>query len=151
MIINKYKLLQNLHDTYCIIGVSKKHGLGVIAIRDIPIGINPLPITQEEMVLYLTERDLEDLPKEVVNRVKDLSIRVNGKYPINSLGLNGCGTRFYINHSENPNVSINKKYKGFGFVPFITLREIKKEEELFFNYKDTPGDNILNQFKFIKK
>ena len=44
-----------------------------------------------------------------------------------------------------------KKYKGFGFVPFITLREIKKEEELFFNYKDTPGDNILNQFKFIKK
>ena len=150
MIINKYKLLQNLHETYCTLGVSKKHGLGVIAIRDIPANVNPLPITQEEMALHLTEGDLEDLPKEVASRVRDLSIRVDGKYGVNSLGLNGCGVRFYINHSENPNVSVNKSYRGLGFMPFITLKEIKKGEELFFNYTDTPGDNILNQFKFIK-
>ena len=47
-------------------------------------------------------------------------------------------------------ISVNKGVVTKGYNPFITLRNIKKGEELFWNYKISNGDNILNQFKFIK-
>ena len=52
---NKYKLLKNLKETYCAFGVSKVHGVGVFAIRDIPIGIDPFPPVKPEKIIELAE------------------------------------------------------------------------------------------------
>ena len=38
--MNKQNLINNFNDIYCRIGVSQIHGVGVIAIRDIPKNIN---------------------------------------------------------------------------------------------------------------
>ena len=147
---SKYKLLKNLEQTYCGFGVSKVHGIGVIAIRDIPISINPFPLLLPEKVVNITEEELQALPKEIISKVKDIFISVNGIYQIYSLGLNQMGIRFYMNHSKNPNIAVNKKAFISGYYPFITLRKIEKGEELFWDYTTSSGDDVLNQFKFIK-
>ena len=150
MIINKYKLLENLENTYCIIGNSKVQGIGIIAIRDIPKGIDPLPIIIPEKVINLTEKDLETLPKEVADRVKELFIRNNKVYSVSSSGLNALGIIGYMNHSKEPNVDLNIGAFTGGYVPWITIKDIKKGEELFWDYTACYGDNLLNQFKFLK-
>ena len=150
MIINKYKLLQNLEETYCIIGSSKVQGVGIIAIRDIPKGVDPLPIIIPEKLINLTEEDLKTLPKEVVDRVKELFIRNNKVYSVSNSGLNGLGIIGYMNHSKEPNVALNIGAFTGGYVPWVTIKDIKKGEELFWDYTTCHGDNLLNQFKFLK-
>jgi|TARA_R100000501_G_C2604102_1_gene100379 SET domain-containing protein len=150
MIINKYKLLQNLEGTYCIMGSSKVQGVGIIAIRDIPKGVDPLPIIIPEKLINLTEEDLKTLPKEVVDRVKELFIRNNKVYSVSNSGLNGLGIIGYMNHSKEPNVALNIGAFNGGYVPWITIKDIKKGEELFWDYTTCHGDNLLNQFKFLK-
>jgi|TARA_R100001530_G_C4243883_1_gene136033 SET domain-containing protein len=147
---NKYKLLKNLKETYCSFGISKIHGIGVFAIRDIPKGINPLPIIKPEKTIKLTDTDLESLPKEIAKKIKDIFVRHNGIYHVYDLGLNCMGIKFHVNHSDNPNIAVNEGVVTSGYNPFITLRDIQKGEELFWNYTISNGDNILNQFKFIK-
>ena len=151
MIINKCKLLENLRNTYCSFGRSEVHGIGVVAIRDIPKGINPLPVIVEEQTLNITEKELENLPKEVSKKIKDIFVGVNGIYQIYNLGLNSMGVRFHVNHSKDPNIAVNEEAFVSGYNPFITLRKIQKDEELFWDYTISSGDNILNQFNFIKK
>ena len=164
MIINKCNLLENLRNTYCSFGRSEVHGIGVVAIRDIPKGINPLPVIVEEQTLNITEKELENLPKEVSKKIKDIFVGVDGIYQVYNLGLNGLGVTFHVNHSKNPNIAVNDLWFGFcndqyqfsklqelianeaalcsGYYPFITLREIKKGEELFWDYTISDGDAI---------
>ena len=59
MIINKHNLLENLNNTYCTFGQSKVHGIGVVAIRDIPKDIDPFPPLMSEQSISITEEDLE--------------------------------------------------------------------------------------------
>jgi len=151
MIINKYKLLENLCTTYCSFGNSKAHGVGVFAIRNIPKGTDPLPVIVPEQTVSITEKDLEELPEEVVSKIKDIFICVNGVYHVYNLGLNNMGVRFHVNHSKNPNIAVNEEAFISGYNPFITLRKIEKGEELFWDYTVSNGDDVLNQFKFIKK
>ena len=150
MIINKYKLLENLCDTYCVIGRSEIHGIGVVAIRDIPKGIDPLPCIAPDYTISLTEEELSILPKEIIKKIKDTFVRVNKKYHVCNLGLNSLGVKFHINHCESPNIAVNEGTATQGYNPFITLKKIKKGEELCWDYKISNGDNILNQFKFLK-
>ena len=150
MIINKYNLLENLNNTYCTFGQSKVHGIGVVAIRDIPKDIDPFPPLMSEQSVSITEEDLEQLPKEIISKIKDIFISINGIYQIFALGLNSMGVRFHVNHSKKPNIAVNKKAFTSGYYPFITLRKIEKGEELFWDYTISNGDDILNQFKFIK-
>ena len=150
MIINKYKLLENLRNTYCTIGQSNIHGIGVIAIRNIPKGVDPFPCIVQDHTIGLTEEELSALPKEVSKKIKDTFVRLDKTYHVCNLGLNSIGVKFHINHCDNPNVAVNEKAFVAGYNPFITLKNIKKGEELCWDYTMCNGDNILNQFKFLK-
>jgi SET domain-containing protein len=150
MIIDKNILIENLRNTYCSFGRSKVHGIGVVAIRDIPKGVNPLPVLIPQTLIHLTEEDLKTLPKEVVDRMKQVFIRGNKVYSVCASGLNGLGVIGYINHSKKPNIALNMKAFIGGYIPWITLKDIKKGEELFWDYTACSGDNLLNQFKFLK-
>ena len=148
--ITKKLLLENLHNTYCSFGCSKVHGIGVFAIRDIPKSIDPFQTVIQEQGFDVTEKELEGLPKEVVEKIKDIFVSVNGVYQIYNLGLNSMGVKFHVNHSKKPNIAVNEKAFILGYYPFVTLREIEKGEELFWDYTISSGDNVLNQFKFTK-
>ena len=66
---NKYKLLKNLQETYCSFSVSKVHGIGVFAIRDIPVNTNPFPVVKPEKIIQLTEEDLVNILSKVENNL----------------------------------------------------------------------------------
>ena len=86
----------------------------------------------------------------MANKIKDVIIKCNDTYQVYDLGLNCMGIVFHVNHSGNPNIAVNKEIITSGYYPFATLRDIKKGEELFWDYTTSNEDNILNQFKFIK-
>jgi SET domain-containing protein len=148
----KEKLIQNLNNTYCSFGCSKVHGVGVIAIRDIPKSVDPFPNVLPEPTMPLKEEELKKLPNEVASKIQDIFVSVNGIYQVYALGLNSMGIRFHVNHSKKPNIAVHEiPGNTSGYNPFITLRKIKKGEELFWDYTVSNGDNVLNQFNFIKK
>ena len=138
--MNKKNLISNLKDIYCRIGVSQIHGVGVIAIRDIPKNINPFKMANhyKEKTVTLTQKDLNNIPKEVNKMIYDFVAPVDGVYDIPLHGLNSMDITFYMNHCENNNVKIVDT--GGSYLSFITKRNIKKGEELTINYNDYKMD-----------
>ena len=89
---NKYKLLENLkNNVYCRIKKSKVHGVGVFAIKDIPININPFENTigcDDKDVVILNESDITYLNKGVKKMIDSFYHETNGQYIIPVKGLN---------------------------------------------------------------
>jgi SET domain-containing protein len=133
--MNKQELLKNLKENiYCRIGISKVHGVGVIAIKDIPKGINPYQGIREEKYIEFTEKEIELLDTEVRKMIKDFFVIADGKTLIPEDGLNSINISFFQNHSPNPNVTT------LDGETFITLKEIKKGEELTYDYTTSYGE-----------
>tara|TARA_Y100000310_G_C20605832_1_gene775412 strand:+ start:469 stop:1011 length:543 start_codon:yes stop_codon:yes gene_type:complete len=163
----KLRLLKNLdQEIYVSFGLSEIHGIGVVAIKDIPEGIDPFAKPYRpgfpEKIVDLYDEEVEALPREVSSKIKDLFIKTDGSYPVYWAGLNGVDVRFYMNHSEeDPNVELNYNFgvaaggrvrMGTVYCPFKASREIKKGEELTWDYRTSEGaDDIWKQFPFIKK
>ena len=126
----KKKILGNLSKTYCRLKPSKIEGVGVFAIRDIPQGINPLPENKQQTWITLDEKELKQVPKEVLELIDSFFvIEKNKQVEIPEQGLNGMDISFFLNHSKHPNMKT--KDQGYNF---ITLRKIKKGEELTVDY-----------------
>lgn len=104
------------------IGESKLHGKGLLASRNIKKG---------ETIFII--------------RGKKVKFLINNKRQANLAGLNWVGWGkntwidpakycIYFNHSCNPNSALRKK------VTVIALRDIKKDEEVTFDYSLNEGD-----------
>ena len=136
----KKALIKNLkEDVYCRIKPSKKHGVGVFAIKDIPKDINPFKLTGNQCikskVINISEEEVNSFPSEVKKMVNDFYHNEDGVYGIPYKGLNANDISFYMNTSTNPNVGFESDNKC-SMVVFKTLRKIKKGEELLINYDD---------------
>ncbi len=144
----KKDIIHNLkHDVYCRLGVSKlpDAGVGVIAIRDIPKGVNPfrLPNDRENPAhsksITLTEKDLKHIPGEVVDYFKDFSEPTDNDdgtpiYGLPIYGLNTLDISWYLNHQDHHNLDIQNSDSEFSC--FLTNRPIRKGEELYINYQN---------------
>lgn len=128
--MNKKELLDNLFDkTYCRLRPSKKQGIGVFAIKDIPKGINPFETEDNEETVEIAEKEIEGINPEVKKMIEDFSFFKEGIYYLGEHGLNGMNISYFLNTSENPNTkSVN------GGEGFITAKKIKKGEELTVDY-----------------
>lgn len=134
----KAKLLKHLkNDIYCRIGISKISGVGVIAIRDIPKGVDPFRnLSQEkERIIELNDNDLKNIDENVVTLIQDFFGSSGGKHDVLYSGPNDINISFYLNHSNNPNIDIVDK-SGNKYLSFVTNRIIKKDEELTINYAE---------------
>ena len=133
-------MLNTLKQTYCRLGVSSIQGIGVIAIQDIPIGVNPFiypdgKLSLEYNIVYITEEELEELPDTVQKLVKDFIIKTaDDTYPIPENGMNSLDITFYMNHSKTPNVEIVFD-EGCKYTTYRALRRIKCGEELTIDYR----------------
>ena len=124
--------------TYCRLKPGK-HGVGVFAIRDIPSNINPFLNCRRVKWLKFKEKEIEKLPNEIVEMIRQFYGTDKNHYYIPYHGLNGNDISFYLNHSDKPNISADKKDTQV----FKTLKTIKKGEELFIDYRNyDPGDKI---------
>jgi len=134
----KTKLLNHLkNDIYCRIGISKTHGVGVIAIKDIKKGTNPFKnlSKEKEKVIELNDDDLKGVDIEVKKIVKDFFGANKKSYDVLYAGPNYINISYYLNHSDNPNLDVVESQNS-EYLDFRTNRNIKKGEELFINYND---------------
>lgn len=134
------KLLFNLNNTYVRIMQSKIHGVGVVAIRDIPIGVNPFEHASNKCGVNkftkIHKDKLVGVDKQIIKMLDDfLGLDDKGYYDIPSEGLNSLDVSFYMNFSKNPNLDIVND-TNCKFATFRTNRIIKKGEELLINYND---------------
>jgi SET domain-containing protein len=134
------KLLKHLEDeVYCRISVSKIKGagVGVIAIRDIPKGINPFQIAGQDCIAFETVKipfsEVKKLNPGVKKIIKDFISPGNDYYELPKMGLNNLEISFYMNHSKTPNMEIWYSNKC-PYNLFRTNRRIKKGEELVIDY-----------------
>jgi len=137
--MSKDKLIKHLkNDVYCRIGVSEVSGVGVIAIKDIPKGIDPFKslFPYHEKSIKLTGDDVKGLDKPVQKIIRDFfGSGKDSSADVLYYGPNYMNVSFYMNHSDKPNVDI-KSVKGYEYLRFVTNKKIKKGEELTINYKD---------------
>ena len=127
----KRKILKRLKNTYCRLRPSAINGVGVFAIRDIPKNINPFKGVRNRRWYKFDISQLKKLNKEVLKMIDDFYVIEEDKTVlIPECALNDMDASFFVNNSESPNL---KTIDG-GFT-FITLKKIKKGEELAIAYE----------------
>lgn len=134
----KQNVIKNLKKTYCKLGKSYTHGVGVITIKDIPKNTNPFIITDNRCYNYngiqIKKKLLEQLDSEILKMIYDFISPLNDLYYIPSYGIDSLNITFYLNNSLDPNLSVISD--GCEYLGFKTKRNIHKGEELFINYED---------------
>ena len=128
----KRSILARLKKVYCRLQPSPLGGVGIFAIRDIPKGANPFFGTPRTKWVSLTRAELKTLPVAIRKLVTDFCVQDKpGVYLLPAGGPNCMDISFFLNFSKKPNVRpIN------GGDSFITIRKIKKGEELVSDYDD---------------
>ena len=134
--MNKKQLLKHLQkDIYCRIGISKIQGIGVIAIRSIPKGIDPFKGSWNGRHYRFKTSEFKKIPQPVIKMLKAFGSIHNDVVYVPSIGLNRIDISFFLNHSKNANVRALEKGEHF-----LTIRAIKKGDELTVDY-DTFSDD----------
>ena len=133
------EVLNNLrHNVYCRIRSSSIHGIGVVAIKDIPKGVNPFQRVGAELKpVSIAVSEIETLPQTVRKMVTDFCSKDGNSYSLPSSGLNGMDISFFMNHSKDPNIKSVDGGSGRsgGFIQFKSMRKIHSGEELTINYQ----------------
>ena len=133
---------------FCRIGPSAVHGVGVIAIRDIPSGTLLTDYSvhniKEIRQLCVSEKDFDKILPEIRRLILDrcLFLSFQKKFFFYSPNHDACLTSF-MNHSADPNS--DGRY---------ALRDIKSGEEVTENYKKIASSYMGEETKlhrFIKK
>lgn len=136
----KDRLLDNLkYDTYVRLRPSPLQGVGVFAIKDIPKGVNPFKMANKPKYnsIKCTASDLKHVDPFVKKMIEDFIEPEGTSYHIPENGLNSLDLTFYLNHGDNNNLGVvDDEEENDAYSSFVTLRAIKKGEELLINYKD---------------
>ncbi|MFA5931590.1 MAG: SET domain-containing protein [archaeon] len=128
---SKEKVVKKILGTYCRLKTSKIHGIGIFAIRDIPKGADPFENEKRQKWIKINKKEFAGADKEIIKLLEDFFwFDENGEGWVPEGGINEMGISFYSNHSKKPNI---RRIDEDG--NFITLRLIKKGEELLVDYE----------------
>jgi hypothetical protein len=115
---------------------SRIQGVGVFAIKDIPVGINPFEIWNGKSNTYpITELELRSLPSELYNHIKDVFL-YSPDFPKDTDTYVFLVNGLHWIH-QNPYYFINCGGEKFNIdkTTLKTTKIIKVGEELLSNYK----------------
>jgi SET domain-containing protein len=115
------------HGAYTRIGPSRLHGVGVIAIRDIPAGTRVFR-GESERVVWVSRAAVRRLPRAVRALYEDFGM-VDGRRLGVPPNLNRLSVGWYVNHADLPNVEAGDDGR------FRALRRIRAGEELTADYR----------------
>ena len=123
------------HDeVYARIGRSRIHGVGVLAIRDIPRG-TWLFRGEDEHVVWVRRARIRRLPPELRKLYTDFGMAWGERIGVPRT-LNMLSVGWYLNHSYRPNVEADEDGR------FHALRRIRKGEELTADYRTFSDDDL---------
>ena len=112
---------------YARIGVSRVHGVGVLAIRDIPAGTLVFE-GESERVVWVSRAAVRRLPTAFRSLYEDFGMVWRDRLGVPPT-LNMLSVGWYVNHSDRPNVEAGEDAR------FRALRRIRKGEELTADYR----------------
>ncbi len=114
-------------DVYARIGRSRIHGVGVLAIREIPAGTRVFR-GEDERVVWVSRAGVRRLPAPLRSLYHDFGMlwgdRIGVPHTFNRLSVG-----WYLNHSDHPNVEADDDGR------FVALRRIRRGEELTADYR----------------
>ena len=116
------------YKVYTRIGVSKIHGVGVMAIIPITKGTKIFEFGDEDRGIKISKRIVEDQPEPIKKLYKDFCVN-EGDYWYCVSNFNKMTSSYYLNHSNNPNVELRADEE------FYALRDIEAGEEITVDYK----------------
>lgn len=128
--MKKDELLNELcNNTWVMIKPSGIHGIGVFAVRDIPLGCREM--FSKEMGEWVTvpRNEIDEMPNHAKVLVENYCLFDDQNYFVPAQGFKALDLSLFLNHSDTPNiVSVNDgEY-------FETVTEIKEGEELLVDY-----------------
>jgi SET domain-containing protein len=121
-------------DVYARIGRSRIHGVGVLAIRDIPRGTR-LFRGEDERVAWVRRDAIRRLPLELRKLYTDFGMAWGDRIGVPRT-LNMLSVGWYLNHSARPNTRADEDGR------FYALRRIRKGEELTADYRTFSDDDL---------
>lgn len=123
------------HDgVYARIGHSRVHGVGVLAIRDIPAGALVFR-GESERVSWVSRAAVRRLPVAIRRLYEDFGMVFGDRIGVPP-NLNMLSVGWYVNHSEHPNVEAGEDSR------FRALRRIRKGEELTADYRTFTDEGL---------
>ena len=123
------------HDgVYARIGRSRIHGVGVLAIRDIPRGTQIFR-GEDERVVWVRLARIRRLPRELRKLYTDFGMAWGQRIGVPRT-LNMLSVGWYLNHSARPNTRADEDGR------FYALRRIRKGEELTADYRTFSEDDL---------
>ena len=132
------------YDVYCRLAPSTLcPGIGVIAIKDIPVGTNPFVGCDdtEYHPIPLSEFP-KDIPSAVFDLMKDMLVLDDeDNFWFSDRGIQGIDISYFLNHSKTPNMVAGPLGENF-----FASRDIKAGEELTVNY-DTYDSQPNEEFR----
>lgn len=119
------------NDIYCKLAPSPIHGVGVFALKDIPIytvifRVNPKTITVES-------KFLNRIHTNVAHYYNSMLLSTADTIEIPEMGMGVIPTSYYLNHSEESNAKIDIENKLI-----VAKKNIYEGEEVTINYKGLP-------------
>ena len=152
--MEKNDLINKLKDqTYAKLAPSEIHGIGVVALKDIPKNtiVFAIPNADEYKgeFVKVSGEELDELGLDIKKSLQTLILKeVNeDAYIFSSDGIDNLPTRAYLNHSTEPNLSPAINSEGF---KYVSNRRIKQDEELTVNYFQFGKElDIKQQFWFL--
>jgi hypothetical protein len=121
-------------DVYARIGRSRIHGVGVLAIRDIPRDTR-LFRGEDERVVWVHVTRIRRLPVELRRLYTDFGMAWGQRIGVPRT-LNMLSVGWYLNHSARPNTRCDEDGR------FYALRRIRKGEELTADYRTFSDDDL---------
>lgn len=116
------------HDgVYARIALSRTHGVGVVAIRDIPAGTLVFR-GESERAVWVSRAAVRRLPAAIRQLYEDFGMVWGDRIGVPPT-LNMLSVGWYVNHSGRPNVEAGEDGR------FRALRRIRKGEELTADYR----------------
>jgi hypothetical protein len=132
----KYELLHNLNNNiYAKLALFPSGNLGFVAIKDIPIGVNPFVLTNNQNIVYdfvkLSESDVKSLDISVRELIAPLFCNQTMSYYVPFYGINSMNFILYIQiNKTNSNLTYDENDLSSELFKFKTTRPISKCEEL---------------------
>jgi hypothetical protein len=122
------------NDVYARLFASPIHGVGVVAIKDIPKGTCPFVGCDDQGWQEITNEELMEIPDSIKKVIADMLICEDGKWWMPNAGIQKLDISYFLNHSENANMESDDAGT------FTATRDIKAGEELTSNYNQYDDD-----------
>lgn len=133
--MTKEDILKDLEkNVFCRIARSPIHGVGVIAVREIPKGTNPFKLLIPIDVVPIPEKEIMEnsrISEGVKQIVRDFYVIQGGYIYCDARSLNEINISYFPNHSTTPNLDASEANDE---TIFIANRDIHPGEELTANY-----------------